>query len=736
MMTLPRSQTEQVRQATRSALIVTGYTIAWLLLDRVTDIFETAPEVSLFYAASALTFVLPLVFGKVYVLAIGLPVLLDIVVIPPHRLSPLVGLVFALLTTIVYGGASVLLMHLGVEPNLRRFRDTLRFVFVATLLAPLLFAILGVTTLAVAGAIDWSSWGLHILHVWVGDSIGIASVAPFSLVWIAPAMRAWQRHKWRQLRVAGFVLLRLLMESTTLLICLWLAFGVRIQGYPNFSYIGFLPMIWLTVRYGLPGATITTLLLNLGAGYIEAFQTRPPEIGFALAQVQFYMLALSQTALLLGSTITRRFQAFQRMQQQADRAELLSRIGRSLNSQLHPSSVLAEIVRLTGEGLRVDRVVIWNICAEQIQVIQEWRSNLRVPEMLGVQLPLAAWFRIANPDAETWQHSSLQIVDLQAQSLPDADVELVRRSQIRSLLRVPLFVRNEFFGHLSLHTTSEPRIFACEEIEFVEQIAEQAAIALHSARSYEYLERLIQERTQALSEQQQLAEAANQAKSEFLANMSHELRTPLTSILGFSTVLVQQLFGPLNPKQQQYIETILSSGEHLLELINDVLDLSRIEAGREELNLEEILVSELCESCIVLLQERARNRGLELVLNVAPEVTTCIGDRRRLRQILMNLLSNAIKFTETGSIRLNVSRSNRETQFAVIDTGSGISKADQARLFQPFEQIGNATQQGSGLGLALSQRLAQIHGGEITLESAIDQGSCFTLHLPDLPLSQ
>ncbi|NJL19821.1 MAG: GAF domain-containing protein [Leptolyngbyaceae cyanobacterium SM1_3_5] len=469
---------------------------------------------------------------------------------------------------------------------------------------------------------------------------------------------------------------------------------------------------------------------------MKRFQSSPPDLGFDLARVQFYMLSLSQTALLLGSTVTRRFQAFQRMQQQAQRAELLSQIGRSLNSQLHPDSVLTEIVRLTGEGLRVDRVVIWNIGAEQVQVIHEWRSSLCVPEMLGVSLPLADWFRIANPDAETWQHSTLQIADLQSHALADSDVGLVRRSQIRSLLRVPLFVRSEFFGHLSLHTVIEPRPFTREEIEFVEQIAEQAAIALHNARSYESLERLVQERTQALAEQQQLAEAANQAKSEFLANMSHELRTPLTSILGFSTVLVQQLFGPLNPKQQQYIETILSSGEHLLDLINDVLDLSRIEAGREELNLEIISVADLCESCIMLLQERARNRGLELALQIAPEMTTCVGDRRRLRQILVNLLSNAIKFTDTGSIGLNVTRSNREIQFAVIDTGSGISAADQARLFQPFQQIGNTTQQGSGLGLALSRRLAQIHGGDITLESAIGQGSCFTLHLPDLPLSQ
>ena len=252
-------------------------------------------------------------------------------------------------------------------------------------------------------------------------------------------------------------------------------------------------------------------------------------------------------------------------------------------------------------------------------------------------------------------------------------------------------------------------------------------------QSEERLGQLVERRTQELQQEKLISEAANQAKSAFLANMSHELRTPLTSIIGFSSVMIQEAFGPINDRQREYLQHISSGGYQLLSLINDLLDLARIEADREELVLETVTVKEICETCLSIVREQATRRQLDLFLTMSPDASTCAADKRRLTQILLNLLSNAIKFTDSGSVNLAVDQTDTTIQFLVTDTGIGISEAEQSRLFQPFQQLDNGLDrrhEGTGLGLALSQRLAQLHGGEIEMKSAPGQGSCFTLSLP------
>ena len=252
-------------------------------------------------------------------------------------------------------------------------------------------------------------------------------------------------------------------------------------------------------------------------------------------------------------------------------------------------------------------------------------------------------------------------------------------------------------------------------------------------QSEERLGQLVEQRTQELQQEKLISEAANQAKSAFLANMSHELRTPLTSIIGFSSVMIQEAFGPINDRQREYLQHISSGGYQLLSLINDLLDLAKIEADREELVLETVTVKEICETCLSIVREQATRRQLDLFLTMSPDASTCAADKRRLTQILLNLLSNAIKFTDSGSVTLAVDQTDTTIQFLVTDTGIGISEAEQSRLFQPFQQLDNGLDrrhEGTGLGLALSQRLAQLHGGEIKMKSAPGQGSCFTLSLP------
>ena len=228
-------------------------------------------------------------------------------------------------------------------------------------------------------------------------------------------------------------------------------------------------------------------------------------------------------------------------------------------------------------------------------------------------------------------------------------------------------------------------------------------------------------------------ETVSRHKSEFLANMSHELRTPLNAILGFSQVLEKRLFGELNEKQGEYVEDIHSSGNHLLSLINDVLDLSKVEAGQIELEVAPFSLREAVERGVVMVRERASKNGVAVAAEIEPQVQVASGDERRIRQILFNLLSNAVKFTPAGG-RIDVSARlvDEEIQLAVADTGPGIAPEDLDRIFEEFQQTdaGAKQHEGTGLGLALSRRLVELHGGRIWVESEVGAGSRFVFTLP------
>lgn len=215
----------------------------------------------------------------------------------------------------------------------------------------------------------------------------------------------------------------------------------------------------------------------------------------------------------------------------------------------------------------------------------------------------------------------------------------------------------------------------------------------------------------------------------------HECRQPLSAILGLARMLNEEIYGSLNPKQLEYVQAIISCGDHLLSLTNNFLDLSKIEAEKEELFLERVLIEEVCQASQAIIYPAATNKDLSLHLEIEPGIGFCVADPMRLKQILVNLLSNAVKYTEEGSITLRVSQDKHNFLFSVIDTGIGISPENQQKLFQPFVQISNShnrKQKGTGLGLVLSLKLAKLHGGNLTLESAENQGSCFTLSLPKL----
>jgi len=271
-------------------------------------------------------------------------------------------------------------------------------------------------------------------------------------------------------------------------------------------------------------------------------------------------------------------------------------------------------------------------------------------------------------------------------------------------------------------TRKTPGEFESEVIRLVSTFATQSALAIQNARLF--LE--IEDKSRQL-------EAASRHKSEFLANMSHELRTPLNAIIGFSEVLNERMFGDLNEKQEEYLKDIYASGQHLLSLINDILDLSKIEAGRMELEVADFDLPAAIDNALMLVRERAGRRGIALHQAVDARLGAIRADERKIKQILLNLLSNAIKFTpEGGRIEVGAVPRDGAVEVSVRDTGVGIAPEDQQAVFEEFRQVGTADKkvEGTGLGLALSRKFIELHGGRIWVESEVGTGSTFTFSLP------
>ena len=251
---------------------------------------------------------------------------------------------------------------------------------------------------------------------------------------------------------------------------------------------------------------------------------------------------------------------------------------------------------------------------------------------------------------------------------------------------------------------------------------ELGALAANVNRMNDELQRLYRE-----------LETASRHKSEFLANMSHELRTPLNAIIGFSQVLRYGLFGEVNAKQEEYLEDILTSGHHLLALINDVLDLSKVEAGQVQLELAPFSIQDALERGVSMVREQATRNGVQVTLHANDGLHVVTGDERRVRQVIFNLLSNAVKFTSAGgSVDVTATRANGEVRVSVADTGPGITEDDLGRIFEEFQQTeaGARQHEGTGLGLALSKRFVEMHGGRIWCDSEVGKGSTFVFTIP------
>ena len=398
----------------------------------------------------------------------------------------------------------------------------------------------------------------------------------------------------------------------------------------------------------------------------------------------------------------------------------LGEVGQAISSTLDLQTVLSTIVARATQLSGTDAGVIYEYDEQREVFVPRATAHLEaeiVETMLAapVRRGEGATGRLADVQAP------VQLPDILEASTESRVRDVLVRAGYRALLAVPLVREDHLLGGLTV-IRKATGAFAPEVIELLRTFATQSALAIQNARLF--LE--IEEKSRQL-------EIASQHKSEFLANMSHELRTPLNAIIGFSEVLTERMFGELNEKQDEYLKDIYASGTHLLSLINDILDLSKIEAGRMELELTDFDLSQAIDNALILVRERAGRRGIALEHSVDERLGEIRGDERKVKQVLLNLLSNALKFTpEGGRVEVRAGFVDGMAEISVTDTGVGIAPEDQGAIFEEFRQAGTAEKkvEGTGLGLTICRKFVELHGGRIWVTSQVGMGSTFTFTLP------
>jgi signal transduction histidine kinase len=405
--------------------------------------------------------------------------------------------------------------------------------------------------------------------------------------------------------------------------------------------------------------------------------------------------------------------------QSVEELKALGEVSQAVSSTLDLERVLSSIVRHAVQLSKTDAGTIYEfdeieqlfvprinygVSAEFIEALRE--SELRVGDRTAI-------------GQATIKRAPYQVPDLV--KMPDYPLSYVQQAGFRALLAVPLLREERLIGGLVVRR-KEAGEFPAPVMDLLQTFAAQSVLAIHNARLFQEIE-----------EKGHELEIANKHKSQFLANMSHELRTPLNAILGYTELILDNIYGYVSEKIREVLERVEQNGRHLLGLINDVLDLSKIEAGQLTLALNEYSIGEVVQTVFTSVEALAAEKKLDLKAMVPTGLATGKGDEKRIAQVLLNLLGNAIKFTEAGEVRIEVSASNETFLLSVSDTGPGLSEADQKRIFEEFQQAdGSSTREkgGTGLGLSIAKRIVEMHGGRIWVESALGKGSTFRFTVP------
>jgi signal transduction histidine kinase/HAMP domain-containing protein len=397
----------------------------------------------------------------------------------------------------------------------------------------------------------------------------------------------------------------------------------------------------------------------------------------------------------------------------------LGEVSQTVNSTLDLETVLTSIVRHAVQISNVDAGTIYEfdetkqvfiprinygVSDEFIQAMRESRQRIGDKTVLG-------------QSAE--RKLPVQIPDLE--KVPDYPISYMKKTDFSALLAVPLLRKDRHIGGLVIRRKIAGE-FSESVVNLLQTFAAQSVIAIHNARLFLEIEVKGRE-----------LQTANKHKSEFLANMSHELRTPLNAILGYTELIIDNIYGDVPDKIKDVLERVEKNGRHLLNLINDVLDLSKIEAGGLTLSLKDYSMKDVIQTVFTSVEALAAEKNLDLKMEVSEDLKTGKGDEQRIAQVILNLIGNAIKFTEQGTIVVKANVSNESFLISVSDTGPGLSETDQKDIFDEFRQVDSSSTRakgGTGLGLSISKKIAEMHGGRIWVDSVLGKGSTFSFTLP------